>query len=101
MASGEWRLADLGDLAAELPRGARIWVHLGGPAAVTLETEMLMMVELNLRQLGWQNSGNKGQEPKMLNYPKSLAEQEKAAVKVTNKAERWRERHLETPNTTE
>lgn len=86
-------LKDVGDLAVELPRGARIWVHLGGPAAVTGETEMLMSVEHALNGIIWQNGGGKGPEPKPREYPESVAEMEKQAAKVTSKAERWRERH--------
>lgn len=91
--SPDWSLRDLGDLAVELPRGAQIWVHMGGPAAVTAETEMMMVVEFNLRQLGWDG---KGKEPKVLDYPESAAAIEKRAEKVTSRAQRWKQRHMPT-----
>ena len=97
LAGPDWTLRELGDLAVELPRGARIWVHLGGPAAVTGETEMLMAVELRLEQLGYQNAGSKGPEPKMRDYPESVEAIDRAAAKVTNKAERWKARHQPRP----
>lgn len=98
--AGEERLRDIGDLAVELPRGARIWVHLGGPAAVTAETEMMMLVERDLRSLGWQQGGSKGPAPELLEYPMSVAEQEREALKVSSKADRWRQRHLPDNTTT-
>lgn len=89
------RLVDIGDLAVELPRGARIWVHMGGPTAVTGETEMLMQVDYTIRHVAWQFSGSKGQEPKPHDYPLSAKAIEQQAEKVTNKAERWKQRHMQ------
>lgn len=94
LAGAEGSLRDIGDLAVELPRGAQIWVHMGGPAAVTSETEMLMVVEWKLDQAMYQQGGNKGKEPELRDYPDSVDEAEKKAQKVSNKAERWKQRHM-------
>lgn len=79
----------------ELPRGARIWVHTGGPQAVTGETEMLMQVDFTIRHVAWQISGGKGKEPSPHEYPESVVAIDKREQKVTNKAERWKQRHMQ------
>lgn len=84
---------ELADWAAELPRGSQVWRHIGGSQAVTDESEMSMLVELRLRQLAFQAGGNKGDEPKLLDYPESREQREQDLQKVTTRAERWKARH--------
>ena len=90
----EWSLPDVGDLAVELPRGARIWVHMGGPAAVSYESEMLMAVEYQILGLQYQWGGSKGEPPKFRDYPESATAIEAQQQKVTDKAARWKQRHM-------
>lgn len=91
---GVWSLREIGDLAVELPRGARIWVHMGGPAAITSETEMLYAIESVLNMQRWERGGGKGEQPKPREFPESAAAIDKKETLVTSRAERWKARHL-------
>lgn len=86
-------LPELGDLAAELPRGSQVWRHLGGSQAISDEAEMLMAVEFQLRVQDWHAGDSQGKAPEMLPYPKSVEEREADLEKVTSRAERWAARH--------
>jgi hypothetical protein len=90
----DWTLREVGDLAAQLPRGAQIWVHIGGPGAITEQTEMLYAIEAALNMHRYEQTGAKGEPPKPREYPESVEEIERKQKLVGSRAQRWREKYM-------
>lgn len=80
-------------LSQFLPRGAALWQMIGGPSAITDETESGWTQEHYLAQLAWQNAGGKGQRPKPRPMPKGIKAQKDAARRAESQALAWKRKH--------
>ncbi|GAB2767510.1 hypothetical protein [Sinomonas soli] len=98
MYAGRLRPRKVANLVENLPRGAAVWVHTGGPRAVSDETEALWAVEAAVAAGNWQRGGGKGTKPEMRPFPEGLltvrARAEERAARTKAKAERFRRRHM-------
>lgn len=79
-------------LVLGLPRGARTWQLVGGPGAVTAETEALWGVHYLQQAQMYQSAGNKGQKPKPPEYPEGYQEKKSDVERIESNAKAWREK---------
>lgn len=84
---------ELADLVGALPDGCALWQSIGGPRAWSQETQMLAVIEYDLRILQWQNNQGKGQRPKPPQPPQYAGEERVEDARMRAKAERWKARH--------
>lgn len=80
-------------MVSYLPRGASVYQWIGGPSAVTAETEGSYLVELAVHNHVWSAGGQQGNGPKLRAYPVGLAEQKAKADKARRKAEQFMQKH--------
>lgn len=80
-------------LAMHLPRGAAVWLAVGGRAAITSEVEAAWMVEHALYKIAHGQAGSKGPAPTPREYPTGV-EDMAAKVRFTEtRAEAFRRKH--------
>lgn len=77
-----------------LPRGATVWRHIGGPASVTDETESLWMLEHTTQMIAWVKGGKRGKKPQPRAYPKGVNEDARKQLEFEKKAEQFRRKFL-------
>ena len=94
LAATDLSLLELADLTANLPDGCAFWQSVGGPRAWSQETQMLAVIEYDLRILQWQNNQGKGQKPKPPQPPAYAGEERVADARMRAKSERWKSRHV-------
>jgi hypothetical protein len=80
-------------MAAHLPRGSAVGVRLGGPAAVSEETEASWLVETALYKIAHAKAGGKGKAPEMREYPLGVAEQAEKQNYAASRAEAFLRKH--------
>lgn len=86
---------DAADLVAWLPAGAALWASMGGPASVSMETEILRWVDYRLKVLAWQptKDGREGRnQPKPPQKLKAARERDAEADQVSARAAAWQRR---------
>lgn len=85
-------------LLVHLPRGASVWIHAGGPGAITDETESAWILEhtMLMQQWGQAPKNKRGKAPKMREYPKPLFESDKKAEQFERNAAAWKRKYLDT-----
>jgi hypothetical protein len=93
MYRGKYSARQISIFVKYLPRGAQTWQLLGGPQAITQETEDLWIVAHLLSGIAWQNAGSKGQPPKPREYPKGVLEQRAEMNRMLSQAEAFRRKH--------
>lgn len=80
-------------LVLNLPRGAQTWIAMGGPGAISAETEAAWIVEHALYLIAYGQGGSKGQKPEMRPYPVGIEEQQAKAQFTQSRAEKFRAKH--------
>ena len=80
-------------LVTWLPRGARLWQMIGGPAAVTRETEAIMGLETTQLGIVWVQGGKKGKAPEGRPYPPSAEQAKQASAYTESRAAAWRRKY--------
>jgi hypothetical protein len=89
MYRGEISARQISIYAKHLPRGSATGHLLGGPDAITEDREELWIIQNLLSGLAWQNAGSKGQPPKMRDYPKGWAEEQRKLRRTQSQAEAY------------
>lgn len=85
----------ISNLVTWLPRGARLWQMMGGPAAVTRETEATIALETTQLGIAWVQGGKKGKQPEGRSFPASVEEERQAAAYTETRAAAWRRKHAD------
>lgn len=83
---------ELADLVWELPDGCPLWQSVGGPRAWSQETQMLSIVEHQIRHLQWMQGKRNQKRPKRMEPPKYAFERDREARAAEAKADRWQQR---------
>jgi len=87
--TGELTVRKAGVLLTGLPRGSNTWIRMGGPGAITAETEGLWLVEHAVKLTVWDG---KGKPPQMRDYPEEWGKADKKTQHAVSQAEKWRAR---------
>ena len=66
---------------------------IGGPHAVTRETEAIMGMETTQLGIAWMQGGKKGKQPTGREFPPSVEEAEKASAYTESRAAAWRRKY--------
>jgi hypothetical protein len=80
-------------LVLQLPRGANLWVSVGGAGAVTAEVDALWNVEHAILSVAHGQGGRKGPAPERRKYPPGLEEVQAKQAKAVSQAEAFRAKH--------
>jgi hypothetical protein len=80
-------------LVLNLPRGAQTWIAMGGPGAISAETEAAWIIEHALYLIAYGQGGSKGQKPEMRPYPPGFEAANKKAQFTQSRAEKFRAKH--------
>lgn len=93
LASHGLSLLELADLTHWIPDGSALWRSIGGPRAVSQESELLILVEYQIRHLQWMQQGKRNaKKPKPIELPKYASEIAAEANRSAAKGDRWRAR---------
>jgi len=88
---------ELADLAVWLPSGSAVWRSMGGPAAWSQETAMLVNLEQTVRAFNWmftEDGKHRRNYPEPLEPPKFYQDEKAEQLRLERRIEKFKVRHM-------